>query len=237
PTALVDLALTCGHSALLLNQTLRHTWADLSPIPVEDCTLTLVKQVMMEHESGVRTLAAPPSSELAELVTPATVERVLDLLAGEFRYVIVDLPHDFREATLVALDRADSIAMVLAPDIGSVYAAKRALDTFSALGYPRERIALIMNWTFEKQGLARKSIESALNLPVTYVMPFAESLLIEALNRGIPAVTYFAGKPLAAALQDLAYQMSRDEDREQAPASPSAAWKSVMARQVGGRAR
>ena len=230
PVALVDLALTCGQSAMSLNQTLRHTWADLAPIPIEDCTPELVEQVLMAHESGVRTLAAPPSSEMAEMVTAATVQRVLELLSDRYEYVVLDLPHDFRETTLVALDRADQIVLVLAPDIGSVYAAKRALDTFGMLDYPKDRISLMMNWTFEKRGLARRSIESALGRPIDHVFPYAESLLIEALNRGVPAVTYFEGKPLAAVFEDLAFEMSSEDDRAHAPASPTAMWKRVMAR-------
>jgi len=233
PTVLADLALTCGQSAMLLNQTLRHTWADLAPIPLEDVTGDLVEQVLMPHDTGVRTLAAPQSSETAELVTAPTVERVLGILAEAYPYVVVDLPHDFRETTLMALDAADEIVLLFAPEMSSVYAAKRAIDTFAMLDYPRERISLLMNWTFEKRGLARKSIESALNMPVKYVVPYAESLLVEALNRGIPAVVHHEGKPLAAVFEDLAYDLSRGDDRSATPASPTAAWKRLMGRRKG----
>ncbi len=233
PTALVDLALTCGQSAMLLNQTLRHTWADLAPIPIEDCTMDLVEQVLMVHESGVRTLAAPQSSEVAELVSAETVEHVLGLLSDAYRYVILDLPHDFRETTLTALECADEVVLVFAPDMSSVYAVKRVLDTFSLLDYHQERLTLLMNWTFARRGLSRKSIESALGIGVTYVLPYAESHLIEALNRGIPAVSHYEGKPLAGVLEDLAYGLSREVDRETPPSSPSAAWKRVSDRQRG----
>jgi pilus assembly protein CpaE len=231
PTALVDLALTCGNSALMLNQTLRHTWADLAEIPTQDCTAELVEQVLMPHESGVRTLAAPPSSELAELVKAPTVQCVLRHLSSLYGHVIIDLPHDFRETTLAALDCADQVVLIFSPDMNSVYAAKRALDTFQLIDYPRDRISLLMNWTFERRGLARASIESALGAPVSYVLPYAESLLIEAINRGIPAVTYHKGKPLAALFEDLAYDLSRDDLRKEPPASPSKSWKNVISRQ------
>jgi len=233
PAVLVDLALICGQSAMLLNQTLRHTWADLAPIPLEDVTRDLVEQVLMPHDTGVRTLAAPQSSEMAELVTAPTVERVLEMLSGAHPYVVVDLPHDFRETTLAALDAADEIVLLFAPDMSSVYAAKRALDTFAMLDYPRERISLLMNWTFEKRGLARKSIESALGVQVKYVMPYVESLFVEALNRGIPAVVHHEGKPLATLFEDLAYDLSSRDDRSAAPASPTAAWKRLIGRRKG----
>lgn len=230
PVVLVDLALTCGQSAMMLNQPLRNTWGDLASIPVEDIALDVVNQVLIQHESGVRILAAPPSSEIAELVTPELVSHVLDLLRQEYGYVVLDMPHDFRETTLVGLEQADQIVLLFTPEISSVYAAKRALDTFRMLEFSDERCALMMNWTFEKRGLARKSIESALGIKVDYLMPYAESMLVEALNLGKPSISYHQGKPLAAILEDLAFYVSRDADRDGQPASPSATWKRVMAR-------
>jgi len=231
PVALVDLALTCGQSAMMLNQPLRNTWGDLAAIPLEDVTEDLVTQVLLRHESGVSVLAAPPSSEVSELIMPPTVDRVLDHLSAKFPYVVLDLPHDFRETTLTGLEKADQIVLVFAPEISSVYAAKRVLDTLALLDYPGDRVTLMLNWTFEKRGLARKGIESALRRPVDYLMPYAQSLLVEALNLGKPSVLHHAGKPVATLFEDLAFYLSKAEDRESEPESPSAMWKRVVARQ------
>lgn len=231
PVVLTDMVLTCGQSAMMLNQPLRNTWADLANIPPEDCTIELVEQALIAHDSGVLTLAAPPSSELAELVSPEIVSRVLELLASKYEYIIMDLPHDFQDTTLAALDQADQIVLVFAPEIMSAYAAKRALDTFAKLDYPDERISLLMNWTFAKGGLAQRSVESALGKSVNYVMPFAESLLVEALNLGVPAVLRHRRKPLGAVLEDLAFYLSKPGHKTSRPASPSAMWKRVQERQ------
>jgi len=231
PTALVDLALMCGQSAMMLNQPLRNTWGDLASIPLEDITEDLVTQVLLRHESGVALLAAPPSCEISELIMPSTVDRVLDHLATKFPYTVLDLPHDFRETTLVGLEKADQIVLVFAPEISSVYAAKRALDMLDLLETPGDSVTLMLNWTFEKRGLARKGIESALRRPVDYLMPYAGSMLVEALNLGKPSVLHHTGKPVAALFEDLAYYLSKPEDRDSEPGSPSAMWKRVVARQ------
>ncbi len=237
PVVLVDMVLACGQSAMMLNQTLRHTWADLAEIPPQDCTVELVEQALIAHDSGVLTLAAPPSSELAELVTPEIVSRVLELLTSKYEYVIMDLPHDFQGTTLAALDRADQIVLVLTPEIMSVYAAKRALDTLAMLDYADERISLLMNWTFAKGGLAQRSIESALGRSVDYVIPFAESLLVETLNLGVPAALRYRRKPLGAVLEDLAFYLSKPEHKTSTPEHPSETWRSVQERQEQRRKR
>jgi pilus assembly protein CpaE len=230
PVALVDLALTCGQSAMMLNQPLRNTWGDLASIPLEDVTEDLVTQVLLRHESDVSVLAAPPSCEISELITAPTVDCVLDHLAAKFPYVVIDLPHDFRETTLVGLEKADQIVLVFAPEISSIYAAKRTLDTLALLEYPVDQVTLMLNWTFERRGLARKGIESALRRPVDYLMPYAESMLVEALNLGKPSVLHHAGKPVAALFEDLAYYLSKPEDCDLKPGSPSPMWKRVATR-------
>ena len=88
PAVLIDLVLTCGQSAMMLNQTLRTTWADLARIPVDEYTAELIDEVLMKHDTDVRILAAPPSSELAELVTGESVERVLEILSSHYEYII-----------------------------------------------------------------------------------------------------------------------------------------------------
>ena len=75
----------------------------------------------------------------------------------------------------------------------------------------------MMNWTFSKRGLARDSIESVLGRKISYVLPYAENEFIDALNRGIPAIIYHKGKPLAGILEDLAYNLSKPEHQNTPP--------------------
>ena len=127
--------------------------------------------------------------------------------------------------------------LVFTPEIMSVYATKRALDTLAMLDYADERISLLMNWTFAKGGLAQRSIESALGRSVDYVIPFAESLLVETLNLGVPAVLRYRRKPLGAVLEDLAFYLSKPDHKESTPEHPSETWRSVQERQEQRRKR
>jgi pilus assembly protein CpaE len=230
PTVLVDLVLSCGQSAMMLNQTLRNTWADLAKIPEDEYTSELVDKVLMTHDTGVRILAAPPSSELAELVTGGIVKHVLDNLSTWFEYIIIDLPHDFNDTTLAALDQTDQIVLIFEPEMSSVYAAKRALDTFYKLDYSKDRIQLVMNWTFARRGLSRDSIESVLGMKVSYVLPFTENGYVDALNRGIPAIIFYKGQSIAGILEDFAFSLSKPEHVNVTPDLPSAMWKKVVSR-------
>ena len=62
---------------------------------------------VINHSAGVRVLLAPPSPEMAELITPTAVKRVIEALRRQHDLVIVDCTSWFNETTLAILDAAD----------------------------------------------------------------------------------------------------------------------------------
>ena len=173
PVALVDLVLTLGQSAMMLNLPLRNTWSDLAKIAIEEIDADTIDRVMIPHSSGVSVLAAPRKPEQSEMIDGHKVKAVIEALKKRFSYIVFDLPHDFGEPTLTALDNSESIVSVMAPELASIRAMAGMFDIFDTLEYPREKINLVLNWTFEKRGLACKDIENALKQTIKLVIPFA----------------------------------------------------------------
>jgi pilus assembly protein CpaE len=225
--ALVDLALTSGQSALMLNLPMRTTWGDLAEQPLADIDGDLLDQVLIAHGSGVRVLAAAARAEQRELITGEKVSYILDQLRRRYPYVVLDLPHDFSDTTLAGLDSADQVLLLLAPEIASVRAASCAIDVFEKLDYPADKVTLLLNTTVEQGGLARKDIETALHRPITQALPYASDLYLSALNRGVPPVLELATKPLGAILERWAFQLSAEAQRAKRPANPTPAWQRV----------
>jgi pilus assembly protein CpaE len=230
PTVLADLSLTCGHSALLLNLALRRTWADLAAIPVAELDAEALQHVMLPHDSGVRVVASPKNPREGEQITVAHVARVLALLRERNDYLVLDLPHDFHETTLAGLDVAQQIVVMLPPELAAVYAMSRALDVFEGLGYPAQNILLALNGTFERDGLDGRDIEAALKRPVGAVIPFASAAIVASINKGAPVVLQAPNSPIGAALEDLAFLLSKEEHRQTPPSSPTAAWERIASR-------
>ncbi|MCI0475630.1 MAG: P-loop NTPase [Anaerolineales bacterium] len=229
-TGLIDLVLTSGQSALMLNLPLRKTWADLARLPVEEMDADLIEQVFLSHSSGAFVLAAPNRPEQAELITGDKVTHVVTTLKERYHYLVLDLPHDFSATTLAGLDNADEILLVLAPELASLHAAACALDVFDNLKYPRTIIRLVLNWTFERRGLARKEIEDALQRLIDVVVPFAPDSFVLAINRGVPPILEAPPTALGALFEDFAYALSQPEHRKQSPANPTPVYQRVAAR-------
>lgn len=229
-SVLVDLVFTGGQSALMLNLPFSHTWSIISRLPLAEVDADVVEAVLLAHESGVKVLSAPARPEQAETITGELVARVVEILVQQYPYVVLDLPHDFSDSTLAGLDAADEILALMAPDLASVRGMVCALDTFQSLGYPKERIRVGLNWTFQRHGLARKDIEAALKRPIDLVIPFAPDPLVNAINFGKPPAYSDPTSPLGALLEDLAFFFSEAEQKKQRPEAPTEAWQRVMAR-------
>ncbi len=224
PVVMIDLSLTMGQAALLLNLPLRHTWVDLAGIPVNEIDYELLKDVMLTHSSGVSVLAAPRHVEEGEMVTAEMVTKVINILKQHFSYIILDLPHDFRETTLAGLDLSDEMITLFAPDLASVRATVELLDTYKRLHYGENRIKLLLNWVFERRGLAKKDIEGVLKRKIDFVIPFGSEEIVQAINLGKPIWLTDPESELGEVLEEIAFQISKPEDKDSKPENPSQAW-------------
>ncbi len=228
PTALVDLVLACGQCALMMNIPPRNSWADLARIPNEEIDIEVLRNVLRPHESGVLVLVAPNHPEEGEMIDGPKVAHVLDLLKKEYPYIVLDLPHEFCEKTLAGLDTADEIWLLLAPELASVRATLLAMETFQMLNYPLERVKLLLNWTFERRGLARKAIEKTLKREIDVVIPYASEPLVKSINLGVPAVLDDTNPPLVALFENFAYLLSREDHKNNPPANPTPTYQRLM---------
>ena len=230
PAVLVDLAFLNGQSALLLDLPLRNTWSDLGHSPAKEMDIDLINSTLLRHDSGVHVLASPRRPQDGEVITAEHVQRAIELLRAHYHYIILDLPHDFSETTLVGLDMADQILLMLAPETASVRCAANALETFDQLNYPPERISLILNWPFKGKGLPRAGIEGALKKQIDVVIPYAGEAVVASIMYGKPSTLQKPLDPLGAFLEDLAYLYSTEEHKQHPPEKPGEGLKRVKER-------
>jgi len=229
-TALVDMVMTGGQSALYLNLSLKNTWAEIAKFPIDEIDDFLVQSALLPHESGVFALASPRRPEMAELVTAEKVTAVLPILKDINEYVVLDLPHDFNPTTLAALDAADVKLVVLQPEIVSIRSAVMTLEIFEDLGYDMSQVHLILNWTFPRQGISTTDIEKSLQRKISLVLPFASDELLQGLNLGSPPTYTAPDEPIGRLFEDLALALSKDEHRKKRPENPTEAWLRVAKR-------
>jgi pilus assembly protein CpaE len=230
PTALLDLTMTAGQVAMMLNMPLKRTWTDIARFNAEELDLDAVMSIVGTHESGLSFIAAPTVPSEAETLHGGTLGAALRLAKGQFEYIVSDLPHDFSEPAIQALDVADIILMVATPDMSSVRAAVAAIDTYEKLGYKKEKIKLVLNAIFPRSGLSKEKIESALGMTAVVMIPYVQDVFVNAINLGQPPVYYNPHESVSALLEDFALLVSKDDHKKSKPENPTESWKRVYKR-------
>src|SRR5215211_1398263 len=229
-TALLDLTMTAGQVAMMLNMPLKRTWTDIARYSADELDIDVIMSIVGTHDSGVSFVAAPTFPSEAETLRGETLGAALRLMKEQFEYIVADLPHDFSETALQALDSADVVLMVATPDMSSIRAVAAAMDTYEKLGYDKEKFKLVLNAIFPRSSLSKEKIESASGVNAIVTIPYVQDVFVDAINLGQPPLYHRPHEAVSAVLEDFALLMSKDEHRKSKPEQPTEAWKRVYKR-------
>jgi len=218
---LVDGNLQFGDHRVFLDLGMdRKSIADLVSAPSMDADL--VKRLVQTHDSGVDLLLAPPSPESADLVTPAHMAQVLELLRGLYDYVIVDIDKRLDDLNLMVLDVAETIFVVMTADLSCLKNVRLVLETIGHLGYEASKVKLVLNRSNAFTGINVKSAEGALRRPIEHQIVNEYRGAISALNTGAPFMVGKADSVLGRSLLDFARAVDRTEGQAPAQLAPVA---------------
>jgi pilus assembly protein CpaE len=155
---LFDADFFFGDMALHLNLPPSHTILDLVE-HIDELDQEFVEQVLIPHVSGVRVLSSPRSPERVESITAGHVQRLLEWFTRAYDYIIVDCQSSYDERMLVILERADAILLVIKPEVGCVKNMAVFSELAARLGFPFERIHIVLNRSGTGSGIDAKEIE------------------------------------------------------------------------------
>jgi pilus assembly protein CpaE len=197
---LVDGSFQFGDVGVLLNLNPKNkSMADLVP-ELEVGEPESLDTFIINHSTGVRVLLAPPSPEMAELITPMAVKKVLDALRRQHDLVIVDCTSWFNETTLSILDGADVVLTVLSLEITSIKNMRLFLEVAEQLGYEHGKVKLVLNRADSSLGIRVADVENSIGRKVDHTIVSDGRSVVYALNRGVP---FFLSNREAQVSQDI----------------------------------
>jgi pilus assembly protein CpaE len=185
---LVDASFQFGDVAVLLNLNPKDkSMAELVPQLDEGHDPDSVEAFTQTHSSGIHVLLAPPSPEMAELITPAGVKLVLEILRQHSELVVVDCAAWFNDTLLGILDLADVVLTVLTLEITSIKNIRLFLEVAEQLGYSH-KIRLVLNRADTTLGIRVADVEHSIGRKVDHTIVSDGRAVVYALNRGVPFV-------------------------------------------------
>jgi pilus assembly protein CpaE len=203
---IVDLDLQFGDVASALHLAPQHTITDLVRTPLS-LDATGMKTFLTAHKSWLFALCAPSTPADADLVTVDTVRRAVELLAGEFRFVILDTGSGLDETTLAVLGLCTDFICLTSTDVPSVRNTRKEIDTLDQLGHIMQRRHFVVNRADARVGLTLEDIEATIGLSVDVAVPSSRAVPL-AVNQGEPVLIGDPRNPASVSLAQLVDRFS-----------------------------
>ncbi len=145
----------------------------------------VLKSYLSVHPAGIYALCAPHNPTQIEHITADQVGHLLEQLANEFQYVVVDTAPGLGEHVLATLEHATDVVWVCGMDIPSIKGLRTGLEVLDEIGLlPRHR-HVVLNFADRRSGLSLADVEATIGCPVDVTLPRSRALPFST-NKGIP---------------------------------------------------
>ena len=197
--ALLDLNLYFGDAAMFLGDNkIVSSVLDLAR-QTQRLDAALLESSMIKVSKSLHVLAAPESPEEVNEVSIAGVEKIIELARTNYDFVVLDLSSTLDPITVKALDLADTICLTLQLNLPFVRAAKRMTAAFRVLGYPDDKVSVIVNRYEKGDTINLSDVEKATLLKIGRTIPNSHFAVSASVNQGVPLLEMDPRDPVSRA--------------------------------------
>ncbi len=225
--ALVDGNVLFGDLSVLLNLRLDKTILDLAS-RIEGLDRDLLNDVMATHPTQIRVLLAPPDPQRGELVTADQIRTILEALRQEFHYVIVDTPASFQDRSLAALDLAQRVITLMTLEMHCIRNVKLFLEVADLLGYPADKVMLVLNKATNRTGIRAEDVEKHLQRKLALQIGDAAQEMTLAINQGTPLILAKPNHQVSKDIMNLARELVAKSSKEVAASKEAAKSRGLL---------
>jgi pilus assembly protein CpaE len=214
-TVVVDLDLQFGDAGLALGLQPERTIYDLATSG-GGLDAEKVHGYLAEHDSGLRVLLAPVRPDQAQSISVEFLKDLYATLTMAFDFVVVDTPPGFSPEVIATIDASSSICMIGMLDAPSLKNTKIGLETLGLMGYPLDRVRVVLNRADTSVGISHADVVAILGRAPDVLIP-SQRDVVRWLNAGEPIVLASRRSEPAKAFRALADLAAADR----APAETS----------------
>jgi len=198
---LVDLDLQFGDVSMALDLDTKNSIVDL----VQDrggITIENINGFAVEHSTGMSVLCAPKSSEFAEFVSAAHIEKIIDIMRPYYEYIIIDLPASFNDTTITACENCEELYLIYNNDMLSLRNAKVCYCILDQL-HQSDKIKFVLN-KYEKGLVKTEDFEEMFQRGMFAVVPADYAAAISSINKGVAVTVAHPKAAISKAISDMA---------------------------------
>ncbi len=200
---LLDADLSFGDVGVQMNLPVVRSVIDLAN-RVEDIDADLVEQVLVSHNTGIRILLSPYNRERGDLVTGEHIKKILEVLAAQYDYILVDNHSSYDDRTLTTLERSDLVLLVVTPEIGPLMNTSYFMEIAESLGIALSKLRLVLNRANSNVGIESSEIERSLHQHIDFRINTGGAAVVQSVNRGAPILAAQPNHPFSLAVAQIA---------------------------------
>lgn len=153
-------------------------------------------------DTSLYVLADPPFFKMADDVSTKQIEKLLAILSGTFAFIIIDASSAFDDKTVTALEKSDLILLTAVANLPAMRNCQRCLELFAKLGFPKEKVQILINRYMENDEVKSEDVEKVLDKKIYWQIPNNYFTMMSAINKGIPVVELNPSSNVAKSYRD-----------------------------------
>jgi pilus assembly protein CpaE len=146
---------------------------------------------------------------LPENLPVPSLDALFDLISGQYDQVVVDAPRILNHFTATAIERADSILLVMQQSVAGLEETLRLAGILrSELGVAPDRIRVVVNRYQKNMAVDAAHIKTAIGELDTVIVPNDFRQVMQSVDSGIPIYRHARGSSVTKSLLKLQHSLS-----------------------------
>jgi pilus assembly protein CpaE len=204
-TVLIDGSLQFGDLRALLKVPVDAP--SILDLPTDRVSESDLADVLWRDPSGIDILLAPPRVEMAEMVTPRDIDKVMSLLRRVYTAIVIDMSSALNDINLSFLDLSDVIVEIVTYDSTTIHNTMAVADAFRMIGYPASKVRYLVNRADSPGGIHPTDLERALGRVPEHRVVSDGMLVVQSNNEGVPFVLANPAAPISQDIQRVAGEL------------------------------
>jgi pilus assembly protein CpaE len=169
-------------------------------------------KAMLTFNDKVHVLTAPADMLPLDIVSPDDINRIIDMAAANFDYVVIDMPKTIVAWTETVLTRSHVYFAMMELDLRSAQNVLRMVRALKAEGLPHEKLRFVLNRAPKFTDLSAKSrvkrMAESLDIAIEVQLPDGGPQVTQSNDHGLPLAEQAAKNPLRREIQKLAKSLT-----------------------------
>jgi pilus assembly protein CpaE len=176
-----------------------------------DASFLAASTVKVTPRYGI--LAAPEDPSQAMEIKPEDIDAILNLATTQYDFVLLDVGRTLDTLAIRALDRAYRVYVVLQAGLPQLRNANKLLEVFRSLGYPSEKVELIVNRHEKGAEIGIEDMRRSLGNVVLHTVPNSYKEVNASINHGDALIRTARSNAVVRNLAEFALSLKpRQED-------------------------